>query len=111
MKEMQPGPLGGEGKIIEADETAVGGKAKNRAYVKKPPKKQTVMSLIERGGHAYSFHIANVTAKTLPPLVVGTASRKSHPVTDEAKWYQRIGEEFASHDAVNHAQNEYARDG
>ena len=32
-------------------------------------------------------------------------------MTDEAKWYDRIGEEFASHDAVNHAQNEYARDG
>jgi hypothetical protein len=30
-----PGGLGGEGKFVEADETYVGGKAKNRAYAEK----------------------------------------------------------------------------
>ncbi len=33
----KPGPLGGENKVVEADETYVGGKAKNRAYRKAPP--------------------------------------------------------------------------
>src|SRR4051812_26513094 len=39
-----PGGMGGDGKFVEADETYVGGKAKNRAY-KDPPPKEAVMSL------------------------------------------------------------------
>src|SRR4051794_7822365 len=109
MTDMSRGPIGGEGKFVEADETAVGGSKKNRAYAKKVPKKQVVMSLIERGGEARSFHIANVTARTLRPIIVKATSRKSHLRTDEGKWYQRVGEEFTSHIAVNHAQNEYVR--
>jgi transposase-like protein len=102
-------PIGGEGKFVEADETAIGGSKKNRAYAKRAPKKHHVMSLVERGGEARSFHVANVTAKTLRPKIVKAASRKSHLRTDEGKWYQRVGEEFVSHIAVNHAQNEYVR--
>ena len=45
-----PGPLGGEGKFVEADETYTGGKAKNRAY-KAPPPKEPVLALVERGGN------------------------------------------------------------
>src|SRR5579872_2985368 len=55
MAPAKPEPLGGNGKIVEADETVIGGKAKNRAFRKAPPKKQTVMTLIERDGMARSF--------------------------------------------------------
>jgi len=50
MKDMGIDPIGGEGKTVEADETHVGGSARNRAYVKKAPKKKIVMALVERGG-------------------------------------------------------------
>jgi transposase-like protein len=43
-----PSPLGGEGKVVEADETEIGGKAKNRAYRRHVPKKTVVLSLVER---------------------------------------------------------------
>ena len=36
------GPIGGEGRTVESDETVIGGKEKNRAYATKEPKKQTV---------------------------------------------------------------------
>src|SRR5215216_2291920 len=52
MAPANPDPIGGEGKIFEADETHVGGSAKNRAYLRKPPKKKKVMTLVERGGAA-----------------------------------------------------------
>jgi transposase-like protein len=65
MADKKRGPIGGEGKFVEADETVIGGSKKNRAYAKRAPKKHHVMSLVERGGEARSFHVARVTAKTL----------------------------------------------
>jgi transposase-like protein len=38
------GPLGGEGKVIEADESSIGGKARNKAFGP-PPKKMAVFTL------------------------------------------------------------------
>lgn len=90
----------------------IGGKAKNRAYAKKPPKKQTVLALVERDGMSYSFHIANVKAATLRETIVRVASRQSHFVTDELMSYVGLGVEFAKHSTVNHSANEYvSRDG
>lgn len=43
-----PPALGGANKVVEADETYVGGKAKNRKG--KTPPKEIVLSLVERGG-------------------------------------------------------------
>lgn len=109
MKPVSSSPIGGENKVVEADESYFGGKAHNRAFGKKPPRKEIVMTLVERDGEARSFHIANVTAKTLRPLIVKVASRQSHLMTDEHMAYPAIGAEFAGHGTVNHSANEYAR--
>jgi hypothetical protein len=37
------------------------------------------------------------------------ASRKLRLMTDDAKWYTRIGEEFAGHESTQHAKGEYVR--
>jgi transposase-like protein len=103
-----PTPIGGAGKFVEVDETRIGGKAKNKAYGP-PPKKQIVMSLVERGGEVRSFHVANVTAATLRPIIVKIASRKSDLMTDEGNWYTSVGQEFASHGTVDHSWDEYVR--
>lgn len=104
------GPIGGANKVVEADETFVGGKAKNKAFGP-PPKKMAVFTLVEREGEARSFHVANVTAKTLRPIMTKHASRKSALMTDDAPVYPKIGEEFATHHAVNHSADEYVRMG
>jgi transposase-like protein len=101
-------PLGGQDKFVEADETYVGGRARNRAY-KAPAPKKAVFSLVEREGKARSFHIANVTAETVRPLIVTVTSQKSHFRTDESGIYWKIGEEFATHRTVNHSAEEYVR--
>lgn len=103
------GPLGGEGQTIEADETYIGGKAHNRAYGPIPPK-QSVMSLVERGGRVRSFHVPFVTAGMLYPIIVKHAHRDSRFMTDESNIYSQIGRSYSEHQTVNHSQKEYVRD-
>ncbi len=102
------GPIGGENKVVEADETYLGGKAKNKAFGP-PPKKHPVFALVERDGEVRSFHVTNVNSKTLRPLIVKTASRKSYLMTDESSVYPKVGDEFAGHGTVNHSAKEYVR--
>ncbi|MDP9415513.1 MAG: IS1595 family transposase [Pseudomonadota bacterium] len=104
------GPLGGPNTVVEADETYVGGKAKNRA-TRKPRAKQAVMALVERDGHVRSFHIANVNAEDLRGLIVTNVHRSSWLMTDESAVYTRVGREFAGHSVVNHSAKEYVTTG
>jgi transposase-like protein len=103
------GPIGGQNRVVEADETLFGGKKKNRAFAKKEPKKYTVLTLVDRDGDSHSFHIANVKAKTLRETIVKVASRKSYLATDELASYDKIGKEFSGHGTVNHSADEYVR--
>ena len=104
------GPLGGSDAVVEADETYVGGKARNRAF-RKPAPKKPVLALVERDGHVRSFHVANVTAKQLRGLIVTNVSRVSHLITDEAPVYTALGREFNGHSVVNHSAREYVTTG
>jgi transposase-like protein len=104
-----PGGLGGEGKFVEADETYVGGKAKNRAYAEKLPRHEPVVALVERKGRVASFHVPNVNATNMKPIIKEQISAKSHLRTDESAIYLEPGKSFASHETVNHSAKEYVR--
>jgi hypothetical protein len=106
--DVAPAVLGGEEKFVEADESYVGGKARNKAYGP-PPKKMAVFTLVERGGESRSKHVSDVTAETIRPLIVTAASRKSHLRTDESGVYWSVGEEFKTHQTVVHSADEYVR--
>jgi transposase-like protein len=113
------GPLGGEGKTVEADETYIGKREtprtpspqrKGRPYLKSGGnQKRTVVGLVERGGSVRMFHLNDATASTVRDVLVRNVDRASILYTDASRLYTRTGEEYASHKTTNHAQGEYVR--
>lgn len=115
-------PLGGAGKVVEADETYYGKvpEAQRRKFktTGRPLKndtrgvgnKRAVVSLVERGGRVRSFHPALADGKSVAEIVRGNVARESRLQTDESRLYHSVGKEFAGHETVNHAAYEYGRD-
>jgi transposase-like protein len=115
------GPIGGEGKTVEADETYIGKRETprklSRGRIAKPTKsgksggaqKRIVVGLVERGGKARMFHMNDATASTVREVLVRNVDRASNLYTDSSRLYTRTGEEYASHKTTNHAAGEYAR--
>jgi transposase-like protein len=100
-------PMGGEGKIVEVDETFIGRKEGVPKAKAAHWHKNAVLTLVERGGKARSFHVANVTKDEILPIVRANLARESHVMTDEAARYAQLGDEFADHHAVDHSRGEY----
>ncbi len=117
MRELNPAPVGGDGKTIEADETYVGGKERNKHKSKRNADnigsvgKEVVFSLVEREGKVRSHHIPRVTAKTLRPILDAQLkdAAKTKLMTDGEGQYRLVAPMFASHEAVNHGIGEYVR--
>jgi transposase-like protein len=102
-------PLGGGGKIVEVDETYIGRLKGQPVRLGGATHKNTVVTLVERGGSARSFHIDTATVAQVAPIVRENIRRETRLMTDEANIYKEVGREYASHDAVNHSAKEYVR--
>ncbi|MGO8763199.1 MAG: IS1595 family transposase [Desulfobaccales bacterium] len=93
---------------VEADETFVGrkpGMKKRRGYAHK----NAVFALVERNGGVRSFHVPNVNADTLRPILKEHVTGEAHLMTDDAGQYRYMHEEFAIHEVVAHSNSEYVR--
>jgi transposase-like protein len=100
-------PMGGAGSAVEIDETFIGRKPGVEAKPGWVKHKHAVLTLVERGGSARSFHVDEVTKAELLPIIHANLDRESHVMTDEAARYAQLGDDFAKHDAVDHSRNEY----
>jgi hypothetical protein len=68
-----------------------------------------VLTLVERGGSARSFHTDSTSIADIIPIVLTDVRRESIVMTDEAPVYRSLGKEYLSHDAVNHGKKEHVR--
>ena len=100
---------------VEADETYVGGKNKNRHKDKKVEGSQgrsardktPIAGTSERSGKVNAHKVDNVQKETLNALVIANVKEAANLYTDEWVGYSGL-EKLYNHSIVNHGQGEYA---
>lgn len=112
--------LGGEGVIVEADTTLVGGKAKNMHMRKRNEKfnkakggsglgnKTVVAAYVERGGIVRFDVVEN--HENEPDQLKRNVETSSVLMTDKAANMRKVGRDFAFHGVVDHDRAEYVKD-
>lgn len=111
MRDGSLAPMGGPGGIVESDETFIGnlpGVPRNKGGT---GHKSVVLTLVERGGSARSFHVDSTAISDIIPVVNANIHREAAVMTDTASWYRQLNKDgqFASHEMVNHTRKEYVR--
>lgn len=119
MRDGSSGPLGGGGKIVEADETYYGTKKDKatKTTAGRPftgggrgiANKRVVVSLVERGGKVKSFHVERADKETVSGIVMNNVERETKLFTDESRLYRGADGHVMEHHTVHHASGEYAR--
>jgi transposase-like protein len=111
MRDGSLAPMGGLGGIVEIDETKFGFQAgANSKTVRTAGQfRNTVLTLVTRGGSARSFHVDGTTHAEILPIIRHNIQRETTVMTDEASWYKTLDTMFAGHEAVNHREEEYVR--
>ena len=114
-------PMGGKGKIVEADEAyhgiretpRVSAQRKGRPFTKRGKtggaQKRIIIGLVERGGKVRTFHVQNATVESVRDILMENVSSKSILHTDESNLYKGTGKAFADHQTVTHSKKEYVR--
>lgn len=102
--------LGGEGKVVEGDETYVGGREKGKRGMPGPDSKKTpVVALVERGGDVRSFPVERVTVENIKPIIKEHIDPNTHFVTDENVVYYFTRDVVPDHHTVNHSKKKHVR--
>jgi transposase-like protein len=99
-------PLGGEGEIVEIDETMVGGQRKGKRG-RGAEGKTVVLGMMERDGDVMTKVVPNVRRSTLHPIIEANVAKGSDIETDELKSYAGLAAKGYDHATVNHSAGEY----
>lgn len=114
MNDINPPPMGGNGKSVQADETYFGKKevVTKRTKKGKPSHSSqlSVVSLVSEG-KALTFHVDRATVSSVYDILKKNVLQSSTLHTDESRLYTKNGKEFAKHETVKHTAGEYYRDG
>ncbi|HQT52561.1 MAG TPA: IS1595 family transposase [Phenylobacterium sp.] len=101
-------PFGPGGGIVEADETFIGVEPGEPKAKRGGNHKMKVLTLVDRStGRAKSTVLDFISAKAIGEIVVTNLSKEAILMTDEARHYVKLGEQFAGHGHTNHGAGEY----
>jgi transposase-like protein len=98
------GPMGGEGKTVEADDMELGKSHKTRRRPEGRKSNMKILSLIERGGPIRSIMLDH---RGIGPRLYKHFDQRSRLVTDSAPVFKFTG--AAKHEAVDHSKYEWSR--
>lgn len=113
MRDVSGSQLGGEGMIVEADETYVGGKPRRGTNGRKSQKdrKTPVAVLVERGGRARAIPVEHPLDGVLKRNIAANVAQGTEMHTDEHKAYKGIEKITGGmHFSVTHYLNEFAKE-
>ncbi|MBO6604415.1 MAG: IS1595 family transposase [Roseicyclus sp.] len=103
-------PFGSGGGVVEVDETFIGNEPHRPRGIAGYGHKNKVLALVDRStGRSKSVVVKDLRKDTLIPIILRNVSREAHIMTDEARQYQALHEDFAGHDSVDHSKSEYVR--
>jgi transposase-like protein len=102
-------PLGGEGVPVEADETYIGRHEGQKGTWRGGAHKNMVLTLVQRGGGARSFHIDSASIAQIVPILRANILSESRLMTDKSNIYTAVGKQYAEHGSVDHGRDEYVR--
>jgi len=121
MRDGKLAPMGGNGSIVEMDETYHGQletprKPSRKRYKQNwlkggvgPARKRAIISLVERNGKVRSFHAENADKLTVTGIVNANIDREARLFTDESRIYGDVAQQVADHQKVKHSRGEYVR--
>jgi transposase-like protein len=104
-------PMGGAGGIVEVDETYIGQQAGLRTDKSRYHNKNMVVTLVERGGSARSFHTDGHSIGDIVPIVRANIRRESKLMTDAALHYRKVRKEYAPGSGQVHHEKKVYVDG
>ncbi len=120
MREDSPGPFGGDGETVQADETYIGKKSgpmpthttSGRPFTKTGKSgvshKRAVVALVSKG-KSRTFHVDNANSASIRKILLENVKPETVLHTDESRIYVAVGKEYAGHETVKHSAGEYAR--
>jgi len=101
-------PMGGDGGVVEADETFIGRTEfpKMKAGFQH---KRAVLTLIDREGEARSFHVERADSLSILPIIKANIAKEAKIATDEAGYYKPLKRHGFDHESVRHSDDEWVR--